>query len=187
MSHALIEQKLRSLHSHPTEKKFRWLRRFVMAEGDYDPGATAIVRLDSRVGATDPVKLLQEMERLPWFWQLCPRLHFVQARAYEALDRKRRMSDCVARMQSCLQGLLATGDGSGDAPFAVTFLTDQRDILQVIGEDLRYQQLVQLDDRCCDVITSHAGNDVWFDVTELLERLTVPVEAIDSRIGRFDW
>ncbi len=181
MSHALIEQKLRSFHSHPTEKKFRWLQRFVMAEGDYDPRATAIMGLDSRVGATDPVKLLKEIERLPWFWQLCPRLHFVQARAYEALGRKRRMSDCVAMMQNCLQGLLATGDGSEDAPYAVTFLTDQRDLLQVIGEDIRYQQLVRLDDRCCDVITSHAGNDVWFDVTELLERLNVPVAAMDSR------
>ena len=186
MSHALIEQELRSFHSHPTEKKYRWLRRFVIAEGNYDPRATAVVALDSRVDATDPVELLVEIERLPWFWQLCPRLHFVQARVCEALGRKRRMLDSVALLQSCLHGLLATGNGSEDAPFAVTFLTDQRDLLRVIGEDLRYQQLVRLDDRCCDVITSHAGNDVWFDVTELLKRLTVPVEAMDSRVGRFD-
>ncbi len=178
MSHALIDRRLHSFLTHPTETRFRSLQRMVMADRDYDPLAQTILQLESRLHAMEAESLLAEIEDLSWIWQLCPRLHFVQARTYEDLGQQDRMATCVATMQNCLRGLLSTGDGSKNAPFAVTFLTDQRDVLRVIGEEFRVQQLVRVNDRCCDVITSHDGCEVWFDVTEIVARLSVPLEVL---------
>ena len=178
MSHAAIDKKLRSFLNRPTEQKYRWLRRSVMNESQYDPRAAEIIRIELQLATDNPKQILDQTGRLAWFWQLCPRWHFVRARAFEKLGWQRRTSASVARMQSCLRGALSTGNGSRQAPFSAVFLTDQSDLMQVIGEKTRYQQLVQVAERRYDVITSHDGQDIWFDVTELLARLPVPLEAV---------
>jgi hypothetical protein len=153
----------------------------VIAEPEFDASAKPIGQLEARLRLGHPHDVLDEVKRLDGFWRLCPRLHFVEARAWELLGDADRIARSVANMQNCLRGPLSTGEGAQDRPFLITFLTDERDVLRVIGEDFRCQRLLQRDRRVCDVVTSHAGQDIWFDVTDLVPRHAVPQELLECR------
>ena len=73
-------------------------------------------------------------------------------------------------MQLCLRAISETGEGTKDAPYQITYLTDTDDILRAFGESVRCQQLVGSPDGYRDVVTAHSGDEFWFDIESMLER-----------------
>jgi hypothetical protein len=144
------------------------LRQLVLADEDYDPTSMPVMLLERGLHVDDPLDLLDAVDQMSWIWQLCPRLHFVQARIYEQMDADAPMQASVARMQTCLRMLLKTGDGSEKQPYRLIFRSDARDVLWTRRAEVHRQQLVQQDDRWLDVMTDKSGGDHYFDVTELL-------------------
>ena len=168
MSHA-IEQSIRCFLKQPAAQRLVELQAEAFDCASYDPSARQLLDLESRLQCDDAAELLSELCQLDSIWELCPRYHFVKARIMETLRRPVEMRVAVKSMQSCLRGLMGTGEGTSHSPYCVTFLPDERDVMRVIGEEIRYRQVVFRSGRYCDVATSHTGHDVWFDVTPLVE------------------
>lgn len=173
MSNVLSDRLLKSFFCSDHPDILRQIQEQTFASVDFDPQAISLRRLESQLDSARPTDLLADLDALPWFLQICPRRHFVEARIRENLGEIEAMQRCVTHMQHCLRVLMETGDGTREAPYSVTFLVDQRDILRVIREEIRCQQVVEGGDRKFDVITAHSGEEVWFDVT----MLTTPVSG----------
>ena len=76
--------------------------------------------------------------------------HFLAGVAAFELGDFELSHDCRDAMQACLRGLLATGEGTRHRPFRVTFLTDEYDVMRVLGGDVRNQQLVNVGSKRCE-------------------------------------
>ena len=171
MSNATIHDSLTAFFENPTEHRFRRLQRRVMASADYDPLGVQSSDLPQLCEESCFEELLCQMQHSPANWRLGPRFHFLAGIAASELGDFELAHDCRESMQACLRGLLSTGEGTKRRPFRVTFLTDEYDLMRVLGGDVRNQQLVNAGSKRCDVITCHDGSEVWFEVTGLLAKM----------------
>ena len=78
--------------------------------------------------------------------------------------------------RACLQGILATGDGSRRKPYLVSQLSDEYDVLKLLGQTCEKQHLVQRGPRSCDVLTCDDGSQRWFNISDLVP-VPVPAES----------
>lgn len=161
----------RTFYESPTPEQFRQLQQFVMSDDEYDPAALPLVQLGALFDDGRFDELASELDQLPQTWWLSPRFHFLAGIAAHELGDGSQSERRREAMQSCLKGLLTTGEGTHKQPFRVTYLTDEYDLMRVLGGDVRNQQVVGVGERNLDVITRHDGSEVWFDVTELLARM----------------
>ena len=67
---------------------------------------------------------------------------------------------------ACIEGILATGDGSESAPYLILRTTDEGDILKHFGKEGRLRSLVQKDGKYFDVLQCTDDSEYWFDVTD---------------------
>jgi hypothetical protein len=71
---------------------------------------------------------------------------------------------CRFQFQTCLDGLLGTGEGTVTSPYQVLHISDQYDVMHALGLRGQNQHAVQRKRRCLDVISCEDGTEVWFDV-----------------------
>ena len=71
------------------------------------------------------------------------------------------------QFDACLSGLLASGDGSKDTPYRVTYTSDVGDLLSALGKTSLAQHLVQRPDGCFDLVSCADGVELWFARPEL--------------------
>jgi hypothetical protein len=98
---------------------------------------------------------------------LSPRLHYFSARAHRELGHGEDAELSEFMFDACLQGLLATGEGTPESPYLVAMTSDQYDILRALGLTPHRQKLVERDGKRCDCILCENGAEMWFDVTEV--------------------
>jgi tetratricopeptide (TPR) repeat protein len=97
--------------------------------------------------------------------------HFYAARCYEELGQKEMQKKEMAYVRACLQGLLATGDGSPERPIVVTHVSDEYDLLTCpFQTESKSQSLTEKKGRWYDVLECSNGKTYWFDVTLTLGR-----------------
>lgn len=162
-----MQETLEAFLEHPTAKNYGAARQLILADPEYrgDPRQLAeLAELCERRMFAEAGERIGEM--MP-DWALSPRVHayaaWIASEAGDAEDAEleRFMQQC------CLEGLLATGDGSREHPFLVMHVSDEYDILDCLHEDVRTQRLVAAGARQYDVITV-ANGQYWFDVTDIL-------------------
>jgi hypothetical protein len=168
MGVATIHDSFAAFVEQPTRDHFRRLQRRVLASPHYDAWGLQHSEMARCFQAEGFQDLLVHARLAPQIWKLSPRYHYLTGIAAHHVGDHETSRSCRRRMQAVLRGLVATGDGSPRKPFRVTFLTDEADLLRVVGGDLRCQQLVRTGRRCCDVLVCHDGSEVWCDVTRLL-------------------
>ena len=66
-----------------------------------------------------------------------------------------------------LQGIFGTGNGSPEAPWHVLRISDQYDVLKVLGKRPARQEMVRREDHLCDRHICEDGSEVWFDLSLL--------------------
>jgi hypothetical protein len=108
---------------------------------------------------------------------LSPRLHYFSAEANRELGHGEEAELAEFMFDACLRGLLATGEGTPQAPYLVAMTSDQYDILRALGLTPYRQKLVERDGKRCDCILCETGEEIWFDVTEV----TAPVTGRNAR------
>jgi hypothetical protein len=97
-----------------------------------------------------------------------PRAHYYAAEAHTALGQCDDAEVERWAFSACLQGILATGDGSRRRPYLISQLPDEYDVLKLLGLTCRQQHLVQRGRRSCDVLSCHEGSQLWFNVSDLV-------------------
>ncbi len=102
---------------------------------------------------------------------LTPRAHLLSAIIAENQgdEHRARMESAIA--VACVDGILATGDGTESQPYTVTRTTDEYDVLSYIGKEFQRQSLCDIDGRRIDQIECTDGSAVCFDITRAFERL----------------
>ena len=169
MSNAPVDQAIHDFFRSPTVDYYLAAQQAILASDCYDPAASRIVSLESRISLGHHV-VDAELEQYSLEYELCPRWHYLCGRICERKRDQRGVRTAVQRMQLCLRAISETGEGTKNRPFRITYLTDTDDIVRAFGESVRYQQLVASPDGYRDVVTSHSGDEFWFDVEMLLER-----------------
>ena len=145
------------------------LRADILAAPSYRPDTNAVAATASARSAelhSDVVAVISQL--MPGSY-LSPSAHGLLVEAHTALgdtasaDRHRTLGKLAVR------SILATGDGTQDAPWGVLMISDEYDVLQVLGRRSTGQQLVRLAGRRYDKHTHPDGTTSWFDITALPE------------------
>jgi hypothetical protein len=178
----------------PTRENYLAVRDAVLRRTPLPIAAADLAELMRLFDAEAYDELLARIELLPPSKVLSPRIHFLAAEAAEALGDIE--SGEVERLLFvlCLQGLLATGDGTAAAPYSVCHASDEHDLLEALGCEIAAQALVEREGRLCDRVTCSDGRQVWFDATVLFSRpkgaKTKAVRQrrkVASRRGKSSW
>ena len=130
--------------------------------------ATDLAELERLLGAGEARQVLDRLDALPPSKVLSPRVHQLAAEAAEAAGDVAGGEVERFLFVLCLQGLLATGDGSAAEPYLVCHATDEYDLLEALELEPAGQALVEDNGRLCDVLTCSNGREVWFDVTAVM-------------------
>ncbi len=97
-----------------------------------------------------------------------PRAHYFAAEAHTALGEAEDAEVERWAFSACLQGILATGDGTRHKPYVISQLPDEYDVLKLLGLTCVKQHLVQRGRRSCDVISCHDSSQLWFNISDLV-------------------
>ena len=103
---------------------------------------------------------------------LSPRAHRLAAEAVKRLGDPNLAATETAYATRCVDGILATGDGSESRPFLVARMSDEADLLDAkFKTQIDSQGLIFRDDQKYDKVLGRDGNTYWFDVSMPLDRL----------------
>jgi hypothetical protein len=122
-------------------------------------------------------ELTQRLATLPPSKVLSPRFHYLAAEAAAGLGQHDDVELERWLFVLTLRGLLATGDGTPANPYLVCHASDANDILAAQGLVPACQFLTEHAGRTCDVIRCTDGREVWFDVTDVVQRPAPPHRA----------
>ena len=154
----------------PKVERFKDIQRSARLSPNFDPFCTELLSIEANLLDANPTETLQRLGELVDAYQACPRFHYLEARVYEMLGDMVALGLAVQRLKTCLRMLAETGEGTKKSPFSVAFITDEDDLLRAIGEQKRCQQTVTSSHRQFDVLVAHSGEELWFDVTEIMRR-----------------
>ena len=98
-------------------------------------------------------------------WVLSPRAHQMLSAAHGKLNQTEPADMERTLAWVMVEALLATGDGSESAPYQVTRLEDEYDLLEYLEKESKGQALMKLGDRECDRHECEDGTVLYFDVT----------------------
>jgi hypothetical protein len=129
---------------------------------------TALIELTTLAAAGQFSELLDRADDLQPAWSLSPRVHYLAAVAAEETGETDIAQLERFTFQACLEGILATGNGTAESPYLITYLSDEYDVLGVLGLEPRSQALVDRHGLLCDVVKCLDGEEVWFELTGVL-------------------
>lgn len=132
------------------------------------PTAHDLRELASLSAAGEYEKVLDRVSQMLPEWSLSPRVHFYAANAADHLGETETAEIERFVFQACLEGLLATGNGTMQAPYQITYLSDEYDVLTALGLEPRTQALVDRRGLLCDVVQCTDDEEVWFELAGLL-------------------
>lgn len=156
--------------AEPTALHYRRARLAIAEYDEYCPPVSDLLVLDELRSQAAWMELDERLNSLLPVWALSPRFHFNAALAAEARGDNGDQDLERFMLTACLDGLQATGDGSVQRPFLVTYPSDVRDLLQRLGRRSRSQRCVNVAGRHCDVVRCDGGAELWFDATLPLAR-----------------
>ncbi len=149
----------------PTAESYLAARDAMLLVEPESLSAADLVELSRLLSGGEFQALLDVAESLPATAALSPRVHFFAAEAAVALSDLERAELERFLFVVCLQGILATGDGSEQRPYAICHASDENDVLEALEKQAERQTLVEVDGAACDVVECDDESQVWFDVT----------------------
>jgi hypothetical protein len=180
----------------PSRENYLAVRTAVLRRTLLPIETTQLADLVRLLDAGEFQEVLDRVELLPASKVLSPRVHFLAAEAADGLGDGETCELERFLFVLCLQGLLATGDGTAAAPYSVCHASDELDLLEVGGHEYAAQALVEHEGKLCDVVTCADGRRVWFDVSAIFagppprkkrdgkRRLVTAAASRPSRAGR---
>lgn len=165
---AALTERLELYFAEPSGDAYLDLRRDVAAMDDYARLDERLASLAERLHAGHYEAVCETSEQMMPLWMLSPRVHEYAALAAGELGNWEDAQLSQFMAVSCLEGILATGDGSPQRPYWVTYPGDTQAVVAALGLIRQSQRLTPRGGRFCDVITCDDGTRVWFDVTELV-------------------
>jgi hypothetical protein len=168
-----MQRQLAAFVDEPSRRTYLAVRDAVLAASPLRIAATDLAELEQMLGVGEAQRVLERLDALPPSKVLSPRVHLLAAEAAEAAGDIAGGEVERFLFVLCLQGLLATGDGSSAEPYLVCHATDEYDLLEALELKPAGQSLVEDRGQLCDVLICSNGREVWFDVTAVLQPASV--------------
>lgn len=71
----------------------------------------------------------------------------------------------------CCEGIITTGDGTRSNPYIVVRPSDEYDVVQYIGKQVKRQSLIKDGEHYFDLIDCDDGSKLWFNVTDTIRNM----------------
>jgi hypothetical protein len=107
---------------------------------------------------------------------LSPRAHQFLSFLFHKLGDEQSARVEMLIGHACIEGMLASGNGSEASPYMVLRTSDEYDIIESLEKEFRQQSLVPKGEKHFDVVECTDGSTFWFDVTDSYNRLTKLLE-----------
>lgn len=154
----------------PDQATLAALRADILGVNTYRPDADPAAATSAARNAGRHADVVATIMRMMPGCHLSPSAHGLLAESYAALgdvaaaDRERALAKLA------LRSILSTGDGTEDEPWSVLMVSDEYDLLLVLGRRSTGQELIRRSGRRFDRHTHADGTESWFDVTAMPER-----------------
>jgi hypothetical protein len=103
---------------------------------------------------------------------LSPEAHFLLSLAASELDDAKGAEVEKYISFRCIDGILATGDGTQAKAYVVLRTSDEYDLLGILKKQMQTQHLVHGENgRSYDKMVCTDSSEVWFDITDLFEAM----------------
>jgi len=155
----------------PNRESFFALRNILLASEHYDPYSDPFNRVLQLLDAGELGEAQEAISTAMPNLLLSPRAHLMSAVIAEKAGDERHAQAERFIAAACAEGMVATGNGSKDTPYAICRISDEHDILEYLGKTFSDQSLVHDGDRHLDVMNCKDGTEVWFDITEPYNKL----------------
>jgi len=136
----------------PNRETYLTFRAKIIASDNYSPYSNEFdtaTELCEQERIEDARETLQDaMGNL----MLSPRAHHLLGFLHHKLENERAAEMELMIGDACLQGILATGDGSKDAPYIVVRTSDEHDIISHLEKQFKQQSLTHVDEKHFDLI-----------------------------------
>lgn len=151
----------------PTRERFRRVLRLTAEDPNFSSRSADLICLLEWLQQGQHRKVFENCVDRWCDWRLSPRFHRIQGIAAAELGLQEEAELAKFQFQSCLQGILDTGKGTGPSPFQVMFACDEPEVLTALGSERRGQRIVSRGTRLLDVITCRDQQEIWFEVAEI--------------------
>jgi hypothetical protein len=106
------------------------------------------------------------LEKILPAWVLSPRAYWLGASAARYLGDTQAAELDRFLYQTCLQGILNTGQGTRRQPYWITYASDEPCVLAALGSEARTTRLIRMDSGLCDVVRTGTRRQLWFVLGE---------------------
>lgn len=167
-----VDQLFASFMESRNDETFLALRQQIIASDAYQPYSDEFTTAEQLIDLYSLDEAREALEDTMPNLLLSPRAHRLlaeidlEAGDVQSADRERMMA------AACVEGVLATGDGSEQQPYLILRTSDEYDVLAHLGKRSEMQSLVLKEEKHLDLITCSDGSEVWFDITDAFARLT---------------
>jgi hypothetical protein len=178
-----MQRQLSAFVDHPSRKTYLAVREAVLKASPLPLTATDFAELERLLEAGQARQVLDRLEAMPPSKVLSPRVHLLAAEAAEAVGDVAGGEVERFLFVLCLQGLLATGEGTPANPYLACHATDAYDVLEALELMPARQMLVERRGRMCDVLVCTSGREVWFDLAAVLGPVKTQQKARSRKRG----
>jgi len=162
--------------AEPSVEKYLELRRRLLKREDFQPYSTEMLEIVELMNAGKYREAVECFERGLKNLILSPGANLLISSVHEKLGEKDVAEFHRHFAFAIMTCILESGDGSEEAPYLVTRVSDEYDVLEVLDKKMVHQQLVEdiESGRLMDVLECSDGSTVYFDVTEIYPKASKP-------------
>jgi len=165
----------------PNRENYLALHKKVVSHPDYNPYSRDLDEIEDlhEKGkfAEARKKIRESMPNL----LLSPRAHLIAGMAAGKMNDDEAMRREGTFWIRCIDGILATGDGTEERPYLVTAVSDEYDVLRRLGKVSKSQGIQSHEGKHFDVIFCTDGSHIWFDITHAFNHIRKRFQKRDRK------
>ncbi len=178
-----MQNELERFVARPTGRNYLRVRSHLLRSANGRRESRELTNLEALFAQRHYAAVREAMEAMLPTWSLSPRFYWLgSVAALELQDQEGAEVDRYLH-QTCLQGLLATGSGSHELPYWITYASDAEELLHRLGLQREKAALVRSPHGLSQVLSCQNGRELWCtlaahsDQAESLE----PYQSIGAR------
>ncbi len=155
----------------PDKTRYLRVRGAIIGSLEFDMFSDGLGRLEEMVLAGEHASVPALVPELMPNWLLSPRVHQLLSQSAAERGEEDRAKGEHTLAIACANAIAQTGDGSRDAPYIVTHVSDEYDVATASGKTVTQQRRETSDGRALDVLLLDDGSALYFDVTDGLSAM----------------
>jgi hypothetical protein len=158
----LTGEHILALLMEPSAATYGEVLRCVVEHEDFNYHSSELLPLGQQVVAGDLAGVQDRLRALVPLWVHSPDYHVLAFAVAKRLGDAKTMELESRFWQSCLRGMLASGDGSLERPYQVARIADEYTLIRSLKKEWTRQQMLDRDGRIVDAFDCTDGATLHF-------------------------